>query len=219
MARAPAPLLPAAVATSSLVAFSGLARVAHRRPRNPVDTKARKLALENSGPAARHAHRPLWAVGKWFTLVPVSLASAALLGWRRGLGAGAPLALAGLLAAASAEGTETWLPNRSPPPGRHDPDEPAFPSGHTLQTSTFALTSGYLLWREGLVPGAAVLPLALGVPLLIGGVQVSGERHWLLDVVGGWLGALGIAGSCAALYEAVAARRRRRPRAWLRTLR
>jgi membrane-associated phospholipid phosphatase len=124
---------------------------------------------------------------------------------RGALAAGAPLLLASVAGWAAAEGADAWLPSRPPPPGRNAPDEPSFPSGHSLRPAALALTAGWVAWREGLLPGPVAAPLALGVPLLFGAVQVPGERHWASDVLGGWLAGLALAGGCAALYEALAA--------------
>ncbi|HZI11307.1 MAG TPA: phosphatase PAP2 family protein [Myxococcus sp.] len=202
----PTALVPSVVAASSGLAFAALARFVHRQPENPVDTTAREQVLASSPEPAKEAHKYLRKPGKWFVLVPFSCAASALLARFRGLRASAPLALSSVLAAAVAEGTEAWLPNRPPPPGRNDPEEPAFPSGHTLQPTALALTAAYVLSREGLVPARAAVPVALAVPLVFGGIQLSGERHWLSDVAGGWLAGLTVAALCAALYDVLARR-------------
>jgi undecaprenyl-diphosphatase len=199
-------LVPSVVAASSGLAFAALARFVHRQPENPVDTTARDQVLSNSPEPAKEAHKYLRKPGKWYVLVPFSFAASALLARLRGLRAAAPLALSSVLAAGVAEGTEAWLPNRPPPPGRNDPEEPAFPSGHTLQPTALALTAGYVLSREGLVPPIVAAPVALAVPLVFGAIQLPGDRHWLSDVTGGWLAGLTVAALCAVVYDVLARR-------------
>ncbi|HZH18396.1 MAG TPA: phosphatase PAP2 family protein [Archangium sp.] len=199
-------LIPPVLATSSGLAFAALARVVHRRPDNPVDASTREQVLDNTERPVQEAHKYLRRPGKWYVLVPASMAASALLARARGVAAAVPVALSALLGAAVAEGTEKWLPSRPPPPGRNDPDEPSFPSGHTLQPTAVSLTAAYVLSREGLVPPRVAAPVALAVPLVFGLIQLPGDRHWLSDVAGGWLAGLTIAATCAALYDVLARR-------------
>lgn len=202
----PTPLIPTVLATGTGLAFAALARVAHRRSDNPVDATAREQVLENTERPIQEAHKYLKKPGKWYVLVPASLAASAVLARVRGWTAAVPLALSSVLAAAVAEGSEAWLPSRPPPPGRNDPEEPSFPSGHTLQPTALSLTAAYVLSREGLVRPLAAAPVALAVPLVFGLIQLPGDRHWFSDVAGGWLAGLTVASVCAALYEVLAER-------------
>jgi undecaprenyl-diphosphatase len=202
----PTPLIPSVLATGTGLAFAALARVVHRRPDNPVDATAREQVLANTDRPVQEAHKYLKKPGKWFVLVPASLAASALLAKARGLAAAVPVALSSVLAAAVAEGSEAWLPSRPPPPGRNDPEEPSFPSGHTLQPTALSLTAAYVLSREGVVRPLVAAPVALAVPLVFGLIQLPGDRHWFSDVAGGWLAGLSVAAACAALYEALADR-------------
>jgi PAP2 superfamily protein len=90
---------------------------------------------------------------------------------------------------------------RKPPPGRHSPTEPAFPSGHALQTAGVAWTTAYVLVREGIAPPGAVVPLALLLPAVSGMVKLWRDRHWFTDVIGGYLLGATLAASGAAGYE------------------
>lgn len=200
------PLIPTVLATGSGLAFAALARAVHRRPDNPVDASARDQVLENTNGTVQDAHKVLRRPGKWYVLVPASFVASAILARMRGLAAGLPVVLSSVLGAATAEGTEAWLPSRPPPPGRNDPEEPSFPSGHTLQPTALSLTAAYVLSREGLVRPQLAAPVALAVPLVFGLIQMPGDRHWLSDVVGGWLAGLTIAATCAALYDVLARR-------------
>jgi membrane-associated phospholipid phosphatase len=200
------PLIPTVLAAGSGLAFAALARVVHRRPDNPVDETAREQVLENTERPVQEAHKYLRRPGKWYVLVPASLAASAVLAKVRGWAAAVPVALSSVLAAATAEGTEAWLPSRPPPPGRNDPEEPSFPSGHTLQPTALSLTAAYVLTREGVVSPLVAAPVALAVPLVFGLIQLPGDRHWVSDVAGGWLAGLTIAATCAALYDVLARR-------------
>ena len=76
------------------------------------------------------------------------------------------------------------------PPYEHSP---AFPSGHTLNSTALALVVGYLVLlgadrhRERVLTVVA----AVAFPLVIGLTRVYLGHHWLTDVVAGW--ALGAA--------------------------
>jgi undecaprenyl-diphosphatase len=90
---------------------------------------------------------------------------------------------------------------RTPPPGRHSPTEPAFPSGHALQTSALAWTTAYVLVREGLINGATSAPLAMILPASAGLTKLYLDKHWFTDVVGGYLLGAAIAATASAAYE------------------
>lgn len=114
----------------------------------------------------------------------------------------AALTLAGVSAAAYglAGAFDHWLPHRVPPP-RRSPLTPSYPSGHTLRSTAVMSTAAYLAsrerlvdWRLALAPGAVVGPLA-------GLDRVYLDRHWITDVVGGWLAAISLAALSAGAYE------------------
>lgn len=103
---------------------------------------------------------------------------------------------------ATASRTFDWLlGHRTPPPGRGEPSEQSYPSGHTLETAALALTTAYVLWREGLADARLAFPAAAVVPLLEGAGRVYLDRHWTSDVLGGALGGLALAALCVAGYE------------------
>ena len=76
----------------------------------------------------------------------------------------------------------------------------SYPSGHALQTSALALTTGYVLYREGLGPRWTGAPLGLDPSLLLQLVQcrVWAGDHWPSDVIGGVL--LGAGWSALVLW-------------------
>jgi undecaprenyl-diphosphatase len=89
---------------------------------------------------------------------------------------------------------------RSPPPERHEPSKQSYPSGHALQTSAMALTTGYVLLREGLAPRWSLAPLGLA-SLAAGAGRLLLDRHWTSDVLGGYLAGVALGASCAGVYE------------------
>jgi undecaprenyl-diphosphatase len=141
-------------------------------------------------------------LGKPWVHGPVSLAIAAVL-WRRGSRAGA----GAVVLSSAASGTlskifDYALPHRSPPPGRHSPSTPSFPSGHSLETAAVSLTAAYILTRERVAHPLLVIPAALTVPLSSGIGRLYMDRHWMSDVLAGWLGGITVAALSAAAYEA-----------------
>jgi membrane-associated phospholipid phosphatase len=94
------------------------------------------------------------------------------------------------------------LPQPPAPPGRESPDHPVFPSGHAFGTASVALTAAYVLSREELLHPAVAFPLAMTVPVLSSAARMMEEKHWLSDVIGGYLAALTLSSFAAGAYEA-----------------
>lgn len=70
----------------------------------------------------------------------------------------------------------------------------SYPSGHTTGATALALTTAYVLAREGLLSTRAAVAIGAGAPLLMGAYRVIADDHWATDVVGGWFlgGAIGL---------------------------
>lgn len=165
-----------------------------------MDGAARKRFPKRRRRATRVAAEVILPLGKWYGQMPAA-ALAAALAWRRsGARAGLPIAGASAAAASLAWLLEQTMKPRQPPPGRHSPTEPAFPSGHALQTSAAALATAWVLVREGTSPGI-VVPLAVALPIASGVAKLYLDKHWLTDVVGGYLVGTTLAASAAATYE------------------
>jgi undecaprenyl-diphosphatase len=79
--------------------------------------------------------------------------------------------------------------------------EPAFPSGHTADSTAVLATGAWLLVREDILPAHVAVPLASALALGTGVSRVVLGWHWGTDVVGGWLTGLGVAAECARQYE------------------
>jgi len=194
-------------ATVAASGFGALAAASARRATVPVDEPVRARAA--AGGRSKVLHAMVTApthVGKWWAYVPAALGVAAYLlrargGTARGRAGAGAVALAGGAAAALAPAFDRWLPQPPAPPGHPDRRNPVFPSGHTFGPGTVALASAYVLAREGLVPMAAAIPVALALPLVTAGGKLVEQKHWASDVAGGYLGALALAAACCAAYE------------------
>ena len=197
-------VLPLALIGAGAGAAAGfvlLARKVNLHETRALDAKMRRQFPRRRRRATRRAAEAVQPLGKWWSQVPIGLGAAGLL-WnaRRNRAA---LSIAGSSAAAAALAwlLEQTMSPRKPPPGRHSPTEPAFPSGHALQTSTLSWTVAYVLSKEGLVPRGTAVPLSLILPAAAGLTKLYLDKHWFTDVVGGYLLGAAIAGTAAAAYE------------------
>ena len=214
---APDPALAlAALAALSAAAFAGVAALVYSGRSRPADRRLR-LALtrrRRRNAVVRRAAELVDPIGAPWGHGPAALLVAALLlararrgrgprarRARRGARAGAA-AIVGASAAAAllSRGFERWIEPRQPPPGRHKPSEPSFPSGHALESAAVALAAGWVLSRERLAPGAALLPPLIAVPLVSAFAKLYLDRHWLSDAVGGWAAGIGVGATAAAAY-------------------
>jgi undecaprenyl-diphosphatase len=200
------------------IGFTLLARSVKRHGTRHVDGTVRRALPKRHRRVTRVAMQLIEPLGKWYGQMPIAaLATAAV--WRaRGPRAGLPIAAASASAASLAWVLERTMRPRKPPPGRHSPTEPAFPSGHSLQTAAVAWTSAYVLVRDGIASPGGAVPLAVALPALSGLVKLWRDRHWFTDVVGGYLLGAALAASAAAGHEIARPRRRRRIRRTLAIL-
>ena len=206
-------LVPIALISGGVGAAIGfvlLARQVKRHRTRKIDATVRKALPKRHRRVTKVAMQLYDPLGKWYGQMPIAaLATAAL--WRaRGPQVAVPIAAASASAASLAWVLEQTMRPRKPPPGRHSPTEPAFPSGHALQTGAVAWTTAYVLVREGIASPRAAVPLALALPAASGLIKLWRDRHWFTDVVGGYL--LGAAVAAAAMAGHEIARPRRRPR-------
>ena len=149
-------------------------------------------------------------VGKWWTYIPAgAVAGACLLAappredrtnGERLVGA-ATILLAGVTATALNPVFDNWLPQRPAPPGHASPRKPVFPSGHAFGPAAVGLTAAYVLHREEVARGSIALPVALAIPLALSGSRVLLEKHWISDVLGGYLAAVAVAAASLVPYE------------------
>ena len=193
-----------ATGAAAIVAFAAVARSVARRDTREQDHRLREAIVNNQGRVDRAFAKAVGPLGKEWLHAPVALMIALVL-WRRGAGRRATLPL---IASVSAELVnrvcEGTLHIRKPPPGKRERHKPSFPSGHALETAAMALTSSYVLAREGVVPVGRSAAAAVALVAASGGGRVYLDRHWVSDAVGGYLLGISIAAVCAALYETAA---------------
>lgn len=189
------------VGVAGLIGFTLLARHVAAHETRALDGRARRQFPKRRRRLTRVTARAIEPLGKWWGQVPVAAAMSALTWRRRGPRAAVPIASASALAASLAWVLERVMRPRTPPPGRHSPTEPAFPSGHALQTSAVAWTTAYVLLRERLGPRTGVIPVAVALPVASGLAKLYLDKHWFTDVMGGYLLGAALAASVAAGYE------------------
>lgn len=183
-------------------AFAAIAVAVAKKKTAPRDGRTRRQVPKRRRPATKRAVDALGPLGKWYVHGPAALAVAGLLLRERGSRGGAA---AVLLASAGSTGLaklfDHVLPHRSPPPGRHSPTTPSFPSGHSMETAAVALTAAYVLTRERLGHPLVVVPTALALPITSGAGRFYLDRHWATDVLAGWVAGVGVAALSAMVYE------------------
>ena len=197
------PLSLIGAAGGAVGAFVVLAKRVNAHETKTLDARARRQFPRRRRRATRRAAEIVAPLGKWFAQVPLGLGVATIL-WRTNRKAGA-LSVAGASATAASLAwlLEQTMTPRKPPPGRHSPTEPAFPSGHAFQTSALAWTAAYVLVREGMMDGRTAVPVAVIFPASAGLVKLYLDKHWFTDVLGGYLLGATIAASAAAAYESM----------------
>jgi undecaprenyl-diphosphatase len=143
-------------------------------------------------------------LGKWWAYLPASFASARHL-QRQGRSAAA-MTVAGTAVAAALAAllADRLTPHRFPPWERQEPSKHSYPSGHALQTSAVALSTSYVLMREGLAPRWSFAPFGLA-SLAAGAGRLVLDRHWTSDVLGGYFAGISLGATCAGIYELCAA--------------
>ena len=169
------------------------------------DTRAKRrvhrLRVDSDHPKTlRIAALGTTPLGKWWAYVPASLVSARRL-QHHGRTAGAvTVASAAVAAGLASLVLDRVVSPRSPPPERRAPSKQSYPSGHALKSSAMALTTSYVLLREGLAPSWSVAPFGLA-SLAAGAGRLVLDRHWTSDVLGGYCAGVALGATCAGLYE------------------
>jgi membrane-associated phospholipid phosphatase len=194
----------------SIAAFALLARAVARRDTAPIDHEVHEQTKIDKGEPGRETAEKVSPIGKWWTYVPAAALTGTYVFARRGEERDDQSRVAGMVtiiaAAAIAASVnhlfDDLLPQPPPPPGR-PPDHPVFPSGHAFGTMSVAMTAAYVLSREELAHAAVVLPIALIVPVVSSAARMIEEKHWVSDVIGGYLAAMGLSFAAVSVYEAV----------------
>jgi membrane-associated phospholipid phosphatase len=197
--RSPAALLTLSIA--GLIGYVIVAKAVSRQRTAADDRKVRDDVQKAREPEVEPVAEVVGPLGKEWLHVPVAAILSAFL-FRRGAGtrAIAPL-LASVASDTASRVCDRLPPNRKPPPGHPHQQKPSFPSGHANETTAVALTSAYVLTREGLVAPAPAFAVAIVMAIASPASRLYLDRHWIIDVVGGWCIGLSIAATCAAIYE------------------
>ena len=183
-------------------AFALLSRAVFGHRTSYADGRARRRFPKRRNPIVKRVVHDLGYSGKPWIHGPLAGATALWLLHRGSRSGALAVGLSSVSASAISRAMEQWLPHRAPPPGRHSPTEPSYPSGHTMETAAVATTIAYVLVREEVAPLSAAVPLALAIPAASGLGRLYLDRHWTTDVLGGWLAGVAVAASAAAAYEA-----------------
>lgn len=152
------------------------------------------------GLAWKRAAQSTTPLGKWWGYLPPSLATARRLQQRGRTAAAGAVAGTALVAALLPSLLKRLMPVRLSPSERGRLSHHSYPSGHALQTSAVAVTTGYVMMREGLAPGWSLAPLGLA-PLVTGAGRLLLDRHWTSDVLGGYCAGVALGAASAGLYE------------------
>lgn len=192
-------------AALSALAFGAVSLAVARGKTSRFDRRAKRrvhvLRVDSKHPKAlRNVALGTTPLGKWWAYVPPSLITAGRLQQRGRTVAALTVAGTAISAALLPKLLDRVAKRRLPPPERHEPSKQSYPSGHALQTSAMAVSTGYVLLREGLGPRWSVAPLGLA-SLAAGAGRLLLDRHWTSDVLGGYLAGVALGATCAGVYE------------------
>jgi membrane-associated phospholipid phosphatase len=181
-----------------LLSFDVLARPG-RKKTSRVDREERSKWLAVSTPSVARFATITGHVGKWYAHVPLALALAAWVPKKKDPAAALAVVGASVGSAVMSRVIERILPHREPPPGRRDPSQQSYPSGHTLEPLALAVAASYVALREG---HARWIPAPLFGGALIASLgRLALDRHWSSDVTAGACAGLAIGTACAGAYE------------------
>ena len=184
--------------------FAYIARRVTTKESQPFDDAVHRSAQSHRKPIVDAATKPVTLLSMPILVVS---ATAALVLWLKQNDRGdAALAIGvtPLVAAALGQSFTTFFEQRDPPDTGTVPDgkapEASFPSGHTTGVTAEALGAAYVLTREGLAT-PTVLASLVAWPLVVGVTRVYRDRHWVSDVLAGWVAGTGVAALSVLLYE------------------
>ncbi|MGI9077960.1 MAG: phosphatase PAP2 family protein [Gemmatimonadaceae bacterium] len=189
------------VALLGAAAFSLLTKSVASQRTAYFDGRVRARFPKRRRRITRQVASGIGPIGKPWGHGSAALAAALYMHRKRGLVPAATILACSTLGMIASRAFEVTLRHRQPPPGRHSPSEPSFPSGHSLETAATSGILAYVLSREQLADPRFATAAALCIPGLSGLGRIYLDRHWATDVGGGWLAGLTLAAVCAAMYE------------------
>jgi membrane-associated phospholipid phosphatase len=180
--------------------FAVISRRVARGKTSQSDRSAQQKLHAQVGPGLDAAAAVSGPIGKWYVHLPTALATARRL-HKAGRPRGAMTVVASSIGAAIlSRSLDRLMKQRRPPPERGEPWEQSFPSGHALETTALALTSAYVLRREGLAPAWSIGPITVQ-SFASGAGRLIRDRHWASDVIGGYCAGVALGAVCAGVYE------------------
>ena len=189
---------------ASALATLGYALVSAKVAKNETwdeDLKAREEVALRTTTRAKKAAKATHHIGKWYWNAPLGLTAGALLAWRGKRVASATIAFVGIAAPVAKEVLDRVMKWRQPPPGKPKQSDTSYPSGHALETTAVALTTAWVLTREGIVRGSVAAPIAMCAAAISGLGRLVLDRHWSTDLVAGYCAGLALGCASAGAYE------------------
>ncbi|GAB3589243.1 phosphatase PAP2 family protein [Angustibacter peucedani] len=193
-------LLPLAGAVACFVAFAGLVDgVRERGDLSAFDPSVREALVQTRSAVLTQVAHLVTSLGSTLVILVIAVVVAGALSWRRR--SGVPLATAAVVLGGSGAltyGLKTFVGRQRPPvadmlgAAEHDL---SFPSGHTLNSAVLVALLCWL-FREELARASrarrtVVLAVAVLAALAVGVSRAYLGFHWMTDVLGGWVVALG----------------------------
>jgi membrane-associated phospholipid phosphatase len=188
--------------TAALAAlgFAAVSAAVARGKTSRLDKRAQGKWHASNGSAWQGAARGTTPLGKWWGQLPAALVTAKGLQKRQRTAAALTVVGSSIGGILLSEILDRLMRHRQPPPERGEPAKQSYPSGHALQSSALALTTGYVLWREGLAPKWSAAPLS-ALSAAAGAGRLLLDRHWTSDVIGGYCAGIALGATCAGCYE------------------
>jgi len=197
---APLGVLVAAVALLALIARKVAANATQ-----PFDNSVRRTLQAHRTPLLDVATKPITIVSLPLVVV---CATGVIVWWLHLNGRSNAALVIGvtlIVAAAVGQAFTMFFPQPSAPHAAESEDGKStaatFPSGHTTGVTAEALVIAYVMSAEGLASPAAIAAL-LAWPLLVGASRLYRDRHWLSDIVAGWIAGVAVASVSVMLYRA-----------------
>jgi len=187
-----------------MIGYALVAQAVSRRRTLADDVELRdgiQDVRDSTGEAVAEVVHP---IGKEWLHMPVSALISGVL-FRQGIGARAALPLlASVTSEVASRVFDRLPPNRKPPPGHPNQQNPSFPSGHANETTAVTFTTAYVMAREQKMLAGTAFAIATVLSIASPASRLYLDRHWTSDVVAGWCLGGSIAAAYAAIYESLA---------------